>query len=170
MYYALPKTPDSMPKTERLQRFTVLMQFHPLLQRVDVERFLNDNGGLQAVVSKVEIVEPILRRVMEAYKVSTAFKDDEPMKDMDAAGIRECLVGCDLAVHNFVECHWGQIKLVEWDFLNNAFETQCGPEDFSGDTLTAMEFAMDAIELMTGSYERLKAGGEGPDNWSYQVE
>ena len=170
MYYALPRTPDSMPKTKRLERFTVLMQFHPLLQRVDVESFLNDHGGFQVVVSKIETLEPILRRLMEAYKVSTAFTDGVPMKDMDAAGIRQCLEDCDLAVHNFVECHWGQIKLLEWLFLNNAVQTQCNPEDFSGDNLAAMQFAMDAIGLMSGSYDHFKAGGEGRNNLNYQLE
>jgi hypothetical protein len=170
-YYVLPRTPDSMPKTQRLERFTVLMQFHPLLQMVDMSRFLNDAGGLQAVVSKIDTVQPILVRLMEAYKTSTEFTEGVPMKDMDANGLKQCRTDCDLAVHNFGECHWGQIKLFEWLMLNNAVQTQCNPEDFSGSSLAAMKFAMDVISMMSEAYNRLKVGGgQGSHLFNYQLE
>ena len=170
MYYALPKTPDSMPKTQRLERFIVFLQFHPLLQALDMTRFLQDQGGLQAVVAQVALLEPILRRLMVAYKTSTAFTEGYPMNGMDAAGVQQCRTDCDLAVHNFLECHWGHIKLFEWLMINNAIQTQCNPEDFTGASLAAMQCCMDVVSMVSGTYDRLKAGGEGAHNLNYQLE
>jgi hypothetical protein len=170
MCYILPRTPDSMPKTTRLERFIVLMQFHPLLQSIDMRLFLDDNGGLQAVVAKVDTVQPILVPFMEAYKVSTEFTEGVPMKNMDADGVRQCRTDCDLAVRNFVECNWGQIKLFEWLMLNNAVQTQCNPEDFSGTKLAAMELLMAVVSIMSEAYNRLQAGGGGVHLLNYQLE
>jgi len=170
MYYVLPEVSRSMPREDRLERFTVLVKNHPRLGQFDAKRMLMGIGGYPEIISRLDRADPIVKRFMEAYKTSTQFTEGHPMNLMDAEGLAQCRSDCDLAIRQFFAANWGHIKLFEWYMLNNAIQTQSNPEDFTGADLVALQTVINIVGGISDAYSNLKIGGEGAHALNYQLE
>jgi hypothetical protein len=156
--FVMDPIPAHFTVMQRIQRWAQLISYHPLLHRFAAENFVRD---LPATFPEdLVLVQPILRELMDEYKLENLDDLAEPMgvamSDREAFR-EEVRDDCEIAMKNFFAGNWGYLTNLEWTLLNNAIQLS-GPEDFSSEMIPRIQTVFDCVGIRLEMFNRLGQG------------
>jgi hypothetical protein len=152
LVFALPPIPSHFTVMQRIRRWAKLVSYHPLLQKWDAERFVQDRPP--GIVSNMEFVKPILTDLMEKYKIEgtdeLASKLGVPLSSRSE--FKKQIGGdADYVMENFFAGNWGYPSHGEYFLLFNAVQMS-GPEDFDAEVYPRFESVWEVINAITNMF------------------
>lgn len=162
LMYVMPAIPQYFGIRLRIERWALLVAYHPLLGQFDTASLvaeLPDTFDYDLATTKV-----VVRALMFHYKKDGLKKAAEKLSKTTDAEMEELRLACDYGVQQFFAGNWSLPTLLELTLLNNAIQISM-PKDFDPETRTSVEVVIRTLSTILDVYETLQVG-----NLDYRLE
>jgi len=127
MMYVMDEIPVHFTVMQRIQRWALLIEYHPLLSRFNAKQFVLDLP--KSFTEDLKVVKPVIQNLMDQYKETALHDTCSKLGITTKEGYEQCCKDCDYVMEHFFKGNWGYPTVLEFTFLNNAVQMS-GPEDF----------------------------------------